>query len=214
MPISTETWAIVAATGLGPVIAVGISLWREQVTCVYRRRLHVFRTLMSTRKLAISNDHVNAINLVEVEFYKCSGVESAWKDYRTHLNDSGRPEDDAWREKRDNLLARLLFEIGRVLKFDIPAIDIFQGGYAPIGWAHRDFRSTGALEYVYELSQGKNSIPMNVVGLPSDPEAAASQAEYLKLAAKNLREGTPWRIEIVKEAPGEVIRVPLDSKAK
>lgn len=43
MAISSETWAIVAATGLGPVLAVGITLWREKVTALYNRRLHVFR---------------------------------------------------------------------------------------------------------------------------------------------------------------------------
>ncbi len=203
MAISSETWAIVAATGLGPIIAVGITLWREAVTSRNRRRLHVFRTLMSTRKLAISNEHVGAINLIEVDFYKCAAVESAWQTYKNHLNDSTRSEDDAWRANRDDLLARLLFEMGKVLDFDIPAIDIYRGGYAPKGWAFRENRATGAMEYLYELSQGKNSVPMNVVGFPSDPETLKNQAEYLKLVAQNIREGKPWRIEIVKDGSAE-----------
>jgi hypothetical protein len=159
---------------------------------------------MSTRKLAISNDHVSAINLVEVDFYKCAGVEAAWRVYKDHLNVTGQPEDDVWRAKRDNLLARLLFEMGNVLGFDIPAIEIFQGGYAPSGWAFRDNRQLGALEYIYELSQGKNAIPMKVVEFPVDSDAAANQAEYLKLVAQNLREGKPWRIEVVSEASPKI----------
>jgi len=52
MAISQETWAIVAATFLGPIFAVSVSIWREAITAKYTRRLHVFRTLMSTRELA------------------------------------------------------------------------------------------------------------------------------------------------------------------
>ena len=67
MPISNETWAIVAATGLGPVLAVTITLWREKTSAIFNRRLHVFRTLMATRRMPISNEHVGAINLIEVD---------------------------------------------------------------------------------------------------------------------------------------------------
>ena len=78
MTISGDTWAIVAATGLGPIIAILITLWRGAVTSKYNRRLYVFRTLMATRKVGISPDHVNSLNLVEVDFYGCRKVEAAW----------------------------------------------------------------------------------------------------------------------------------------
>jgi hypothetical protein len=165
MAISQETWAIVAATGLGPILAVGLTLWREAVNSKYNRRLHVFRTLMSTRRLAISLDHVNAINLVEVDFYKCRKVEAAWGIYKSHLNDNSRPEDESWREKKEQLLSKLLSEIAIVLGFKIPAMDIFKGGYAPVGWALRDLQGIGALEYINELSQGKKCVPIWLSGM-------------------------------------------------
>ena len=164
MHISQETWAIVAATGLGPILAVIITLWREGARDKYNRRLWVFRTLMATRKVPISNDHVNAVNMVEVDFYGCKSVDGAWKLYKDHLNTG--PEDNAWREKKENLLAKLLFEIGSVLRFDIPAIDILKGGYAPNGWAFRDSRQTGFLEYFYQLSEGQKAIPFVVFNPP------------------------------------------------
>jgi hypothetical protein len=175
MAISSDTWAIVAATGLGPIIAILITLWRGAVTNKYQRRLHVFRTLMATRKIGISPDHVNALNLVEVDFYECQKVEEAWSDYKDHLNDISKPEDDTWREKKEKLLAKLLYEIAAVLRFKLPAIDIFKGGYAPSGWAHRDMRYMGAYEYIYELSQGKKVVPIWLTGItqqqppPSNP---------------------------------------------
>jgi hypothetical protein len=174
MAISQETLAIVAATFLGPILAVCVTLWREAVTAKYNRRLHVFRTLMSTRRIAISLDHVNAINLVEVDFYKCSRVEVAWGLYKNHLNDTSKVENEAWWETKEQLLAKLLFEIAAVLRFKIPAIDIFKGGYAPKGWMHSDLRSTGALEYIYELSQGTKCVPIWLSGVTSQQPSAPS----------------------------------------
>ena len=109
MLISSETWAIVAATGLGPIFAVGITLWREAVTEKYRRRFSVFRTLMATRKVPISPEHVNAVNLVEVDFYKCRAVEAAWLAYKDHLNTGpdDAPFNDDERRQIDIVFALL-----------------------------------------------------------------------------------------------------------
>ena len=170
-------WGIIAATFLGPIFAVLISLWRESRAELYNRRLHVFRVLMATRRVGISADHVNALNLVEVDFYKCPKVEAAWTDYKAHLNDQSKPEDGAWHEQKEKRLAKLLFEIAAVLDFNIPAIDLFKGGYAPKGWAHRDARQMGALEYMHELSEGKKILPVAITNLPaptpSEPARAA-----------------------------------------
>ena len=104
MAISSDTWAIVAATGLGPILAVLITLWRTEISSKYNRRLYVFRTLMATRKVGISPDHVNAINLIEVDYYGCRKVEAAWSEYKDHLNDNSKPEDEPWREKKERLV--------------------------------------------------------------------------------------------------------------
>ena len=180
MAISQETWAIVAATGLGPVLAVAVSLLREAITTKYNRRLYVFRTLMATRRIGISAAHVNALNLVEVEFYRCPKVEAAWNSYKKHLNEpTRRPPDEAWYETKERLLAKLLSEIGAVLRFKIPAMDIFKGGYAPQTWADRDMRYTGALEYVYALSQGTKHLPIWLCGatVPKQPPATSTPDE-------------------------------------
>jgi hypothetical protein len=174
MAITADTWAIVAATGLGPILAVALTLWREAVKAKYSRRLHVFRTLMATRRMAISNEHVNAINLVEVDFYKCRSVKAAWSEYKNHLHDNSQKEDQIWRETKERLLPKLLFEIAAVVGFKIPAIDIFKGGYAPKGWEHRDMRATGALEYIYELIQGTKAVPVAVTSFPE----ATSRPEF------------------------------------
>ena len=54
------------------------------------RRLWIFKALMRTRAAPLSADHVQALNLIDVEF--CSDSESdkavreAWRRYRQHLD--------------------------------------------------------------------------------------------------------------------------------
>jgi hypothetical protein len=107
-------------------------------------------------------------------------LEAAWSSYKSHLNDSSKPEDEAWHETKERRLAELLFEIAAVLGFKIPALDIFKGGYAPKGWAHRDLRAVGALEYVYELSQGTKSVPVWLAGLTRPQSTAVSLPDETK----------------------------------
>ncbi len=128
--------------------------------------------------MAISNEHVNAINLVEVDFYGCPQVQGAWKTYRAHLYDEtqGDIPGQAWNDKRDNLLARLLYEIGKVLKYNIQAIEIFQGGYAPKGWAYRDAQNTGAVAFLNDLGNASKALPVMVFE-PSKPQPQAPPTE-------------------------------------
>jgi|CXWL01.1.fsa_nt_gi hypothetical protein len=168
MSISADTWAVVLATGVGPIAAVGLSLWREARNSLKSRQLWVFRTLMMTRRLGISADHVNALNLVEVDFYKCQKVLENWKTYKDHLF-SNAPEDEVWYEKKERLLANLLFEMAAAQDLSIPAMEIFKGGYAPKGWAHIQSRQNAALEYVYELSQGSKIVPIWITGTTTQP---------------------------------------------
>ncbi|WP_156437499.1 MULTISPECIES: DUF6680 family protein [Burkholderia] len=174
--MNIDTWAVVLATFFGPTTALLITFVRDSRAQKYNRRLHVFRTLMATRRIAISPDHVNALNLIEVDYYKCKKVETAWKSYLDHLNDAGRPEDAAWRETKERRLAELLFQMGVVLGFKITALDMFRGGYAPKGWAHKEFRSNEVLEYFHEMAEGTKVFPIWLKGItPQDQQQPQPQ---------------------------------------
>ena len=172
MTITADTWAVVAATGLGPIAAVGLTIWRSGVDGQRARRMHVFRTLMATRRSAISNDHVNALNLIEVEFYRVEAVEQAWRAYIGHLNNKQHDIDPAWDDERERLLAKLLHNIGSVLRYKIESIEIYRGGYAPQGWAHRDARQLGIAEYLHQLSTGTNVVPLWIKGVTRETNPA------------------------------------------
>ncbi|WP_296650411.1 DUF6680 family protein [Paraburkholderia sp.] len=170
-----DTWAVVLATFFGPIAALLITFARDARTQKYNRRFWVFRTLMATRRIGISNDHVNALNLIEVDFYKCKNVEAAWKSYLGHLNDVRAQEDQAaWGETKERRLAELLFEMAKVLKFDMPALDLFKGGYAPQGWAHKESRQGELLDFFHEMRLGEKEFPIWLKGV-TQPQGQQNQ---------------------------------------
>lgn len=194
-------WAVVVATFVGPITAVGITLWytnrqdraRETRTNakakadeLYARRLQIFRTLMATRRVGINPDHVSALNLIEVDFYKCEKVESAWKAYKAHLFLKNIPAGDPeWEKEKEKLLARLLFQIGIVLDFNIPELDIYEGGYSPEGWAWRDSLQSEVLGFFRELRRGEKLFPIWAavhVNEPQAPQIAAPDQMSSELA--------------------------------
>ena len=124
---------------------------------------------MATRKIGISNEHVNALNLIEVDFYKCKEVEAAWKSYLDHLNThvplDNEAQAAAWGETKERRLAELLFQMGKVLKFDISALDMFKGGYAPQGWAHKEQRQSDLLDFFHDMSVGTKNFPLWIKGM-------------------------------------------------
>ncbi|HEX2529806.1 MAG TPA: DUF6680 family protein, partial [Geminicoccus sp.] len=148
------------------------TFWRSATEAKYSRRLAVFRILMATRKVGISQDHVNALNLVEVDFYGCKQVETAWKEYKNHLN-TRSTELAAWSEAKEQLLAKLLHSMASTLGFNIAAIDIFKGGYAPEGWQFRENQQHTISEYMIDLSAGRKAVPIFIH--PSSNETGNGQ---------------------------------------
>jgi hypothetical protein len=64
--MSLDNIIMIAAVLLGPVVAVQVSTLLESRRERRRRQLGVFRTLMTTRALATSPLHVEALNMIDV----------------------------------------------------------------------------------------------------------------------------------------------------
>ncbi len=79
--MNIDTWAVVLATIAGPVGAVFITRWNDHRREARNRLLHLYRVLMATRRTNISEEHVAAINLIEVEFHGVKPVIEAWSNY-------------------------------------------------------------------------------------------------------------------------------------
>jgi uncharacterized protein DUF6680 len=170
--MNVDTWAVVLATIAGPISAVLITRWNDHRREMRNRLLHVYRVLMSTRKMAISEEHVGAINLVEVEFHGVKPVIEAWSSYLTHLNSpspsgASTAQIETWEDRRGELLAILLVKIAAHLGISKGEIEILHGGYAPQGWITRDQRFGAIQDYAIRLSQGQAVLPVSNAQQPT-----------------------------------------------
>lgn len=152
---------------LGPAIGSYLVVRLEDYKSQRSRRMNIFVTLMRTRGQSLSFDHVNALNLIEVEFHNDKEVITAWKEYLGELSKpplvnaaaeaiSNRAED------RRKSLAKLIHKISKVLKFKIEQFDIFESNYTPQGWHDDEQQQKYLRMLLINLLSGTTSIPVTL----------------------------------------------------
>lgn len=179
-PMTLTDTLIVLATLVAPLLAVQAQKWLERYREDRDRKLHVFKTLMATRAATVSAEHVQALNMIDLEFHEArfKAVRAEWKTYLDHL--SSFPKDDEnrqpiWGETRVNLLARLLVEMGRSLGYEFDEVHAKKGIYAPE--AHYQIENElmllrrGLLNLIY----GSGTLKMDVKSFPISEQSAADQ---------------------------------------
>ena len=195
--------AIICATLLGPVFAVQVQKYLERGREESERRNRIFKILMSTRATRLAPAHIEALNLIDIEFpathKSFRRVRSAWKAYRTHLNEPlpDVAQQPVFLARRDDLFIDLLYEMGTALDYEFDKTQISKDAYSTV--FHHNLESDFATirAKILEILTGKAALPMAVTQFPADPEAVASQTEYLKVLAEHLRQGKPWPVTIV-----------------
>ena len=66
--MTISDWLMIIAVLLAPLIAVQVQKWLEHHRENRERKLRVFKTLMATRAATVSPDHVQALNMIDLEF--------------------------------------------------------------------------------------------------------------------------------------------------
>ncbi|MGH7945546.1 MAG: DUF6680 family protein [Opitutaceae bacterium] len=163
--MSAHDWLTIAAVLVGPTIGVLMTFLMQHIVSQRDRRLAIFRALMATRRNRLSQQHVEALNLVEVEFHKKKDVIDKWNDYFEHLG-TKEPENEKERDQfykaRDKKLALLVQSIGLVLGRRIEQFDIWEGGYVPRGW-EADYSEQQLLRhYLLSMLRGQSGLPVIV----------------------------------------------------
>lgn len=128
---------MIIAVILGPIAAVQIQKWLEQNRSKTERKLRIFKTLMSTRATRLSIEHVQSLNMIDIEFIdkRSEKVVIAWRSYHDHLS-NGDIKSTSWTEKNDDLFIELLFEMGKSLGYKFDKVMLRRTAYSPI--AHGD----------------------------------------------------------------------------
>jgi hypothetical protein len=200
--LEVKEWLVVAATLLGPILAVqaqkAVEAFRER----RRRKISLFEQLMATRGSRVSSEHVRALNMIDLVFYgeKTLGVLrrstqekavlEAWKEYLDHLNNKA-PESDIslWFTQGDDLFTALLFAISKDLGFSFDRVQLRRGIYTPIAHGEIEAEQTELRKATLSLVTGRHALQMNVVGFPFDKDAVEANKAALHSLGKALQSG-------------------------
>jgi hypothetical protein len=104
---------MILAVLIAPLVAVQVQKYLERHQEKRERKLRIFKTLMATRGVPLSQDHVQALNMIDIEFYgeKYKKIITSWKDYLNHLEKITKDDEERfslWNEEKADLLANLL----------------------------------------------------------------------------------------------------------
>ncbi len=184
--MDTKDIIMTSAVILGPIFAVQAQKVIELFQDTRKRRMTLFKTLMSTRAERLNRDHVQALNMIDIEFYgrqlpiiktryqtkKEQAVTEAWKSYNSHLNQKDEYDSlDQWIKKGDEFFTSMLYAITQSLNYDYDKVQLQRDCYRPI--AHGDIENT-QLAILNGLDQVVNNgrpLPMHVVNFPEQDQA-------------------------------------------
>ena len=188
-------WLTVVAIIIGPILAVQTQKFIERRGAERQRKLQIFKSLMATRGAVLSPVHVEALNLIDVEFsQKKSGdkrVLNSWALYRDHLTggvDEGRAAE--WNEKAREYLTRLLYEMGQSLGYGFDEVHIKRGAYVPQAHGFMEEEQNFIRREFVRILKGEAAFPMKVTDFPNVfdedyTDAAVKEALSRVLAEKD-----------------------------
>lgn len=194
-----KDFIMTVAVILGPILAVQVQKYLEQFREKKKRRLEIFRTLMSTRAEILHRNHVQALNMIDIEFYGWmipiiktryqsraeQAVTHAWKIYNGHLNKFTEYGDAiSWGNKRQELLTDVLYAMATALDYDFDKVQLQRDCYRPMAYGDLDNLQAGIVTSLGEVLKGERPIPMKIVEWPSVSESTA-ETKYSDLKQEN-----------------------------
>ena len=157
----------ISAIIIGPITAVQVEKFLERNRDSKNRKEGIFKTLMATRGTVLSYEHVEALNRIDLEFSnkgKYKKVIDSWKEYFDNLSQQVTDDQLAvWSARNDELLANLLFEMGKTLNYDFDKVLIKRNVYSPVGHNKVEREQQALRHGVLDLLNGNRAVPMTVI---------------------------------------------------
>jgi hypothetical protein len=183
-------WLTIAAIILGPILAVQAQKFVEGGREKRERRLKLFHTLMATRAARISVDHVQALNMIDIEFYGRrvlgsqrqsraeKGVTNAWRNYGDHLNTPSATEQlPLWEVEGYKLFITLLYEMSKALGYAFDESQLRRNLYSPQGHAQLEKQAAAIRKGAEELLSGEKPLSVIVYSAPPDGDEVPADTE-------------------------------------
>jgi hypothetical protein len=165
--ITISDGLIVLATITGPIAAVQVQKFIERLTEGRNRKLWLFHTLMATRANRVADRHVEALNMIEIEYHnyrkgKGKRVVDGWREYHDLLNDRIMVREQ-WMQKREELFINLLHEMSQFLGYSYNRVDLQKGCYSPEAHGEREAIQNIISRGFADIFLGQKTFPINIV---------------------------------------------------
>lgn len=173
--MTTSDWLMILAILLAPVVAVQVQKYLELLREVRRRKIAVFEALMATRAARVSSQHVQALNMIELEFRdrKFFGlirrnrpdreVRESWKTYLDHLetryDEKSLPQ---WTDKGNDLFLDLLYAMAASLGYEFDRVTLKKGCYSPMAHENLLVNQELVMQGLVGVLTGKQAIPVEI----------------------------------------------------
>jgi hypothetical protein len=163
---TAQFWIYMSTIVLSALIAVQVSERLRIRSDKRSRQMWIFTTLMATRGTRLSQRHVDALNSISVEFHGKAAIIDAWDKYLDMFVNANpgatEPEIKVWLEKGDELLAALLYQIAKDLKYKFSETDLKRKFYVPRAHGDAEAELNIIRRGFFEVFNGQRKIPMEV----------------------------------------------------
>lgn len=180
----------VIAILLAPIIALRVQTKLEIVKEIRQRKLSIFKTLIATYATRLSPDHIQALNMINIEFYGIQSVLNSWRLYNQHLttpipeaNDTNlsitEREEAAkkWLDNGNELFINMLVAISNEAGFPFDKPTLFKGVYYPRAQQKIEEENTMLREGLLKIIWNREPLSMDVKSFPVDIEALNKQTK-------------------------------------
>jgi hypothetical protein len=179
---------MVAAIVIGPILAVQVQRMIDRIREKRNRRLSIFRTLMSTRAERLNREHVQSLNVIDIDFYgrkilgtqyqtsKERDVTNAWKNYMRHLdNIKAFSNIELWMQESQKLFIILLYKMSVALGYNFTEDQIRRDCYRPEAHNAIEQAQVEVLTGLVQVLRGDQSLPISIKKLPQAKTQEQSQ---------------------------------------
>lgn len=198
MNLTVSDTLLILGAFLGPVLAVQVQKYLERLQEKNGRKLMVFRTLMATRGARTSLEHVQALNMIDIEFNKKNRREKlvidAWESYLAHLSkpiENNESEAIAANrsQKMDDLFFELIYNMSCCLRYDFTKTQVQEKSYNPNAHVWNDRRRFQIELGLAQILSGEKPLKMAVESFPVSEEALRKQTQLQDALIKALEKG-------------------------
>lgn len=194
---------LILSTLISPFLAVyaqkSIERWRHR----HDQKVWIFKTLMGTRAATLAPNHVQALNMIDLEFVGSSAAEvnvrQLWREYLDQLGSLPENADKhhvtQWNLKNLEHLVSLLVAMGKCVGYEFDPVYIRKSIYSPKGHETDENESRTIRLLLLQLLRGERSLGTDTKLVPVNAEAAATGERMISAITSVFEGRSPIKVK-------------------